>query len=485
MLLSGRRFRILLHGVIVAALASAPTRAASDPPALTFEALGLSFTPPAEAIVTDRSSGDQIDVALVDAATPATWSMRVVTLRSTLEPGPDGIIRPEDQIEHLLRQRREQGLRLAVRVSEAVAGTFGTGRFCCVEEERTASGEDDGTGVVVGWAILPLGGDLLLVVSLQADRAAFDDRVLPRARALLASIRTTDLSEITAERRERLEAGAGVLALLTPERLRGMADPARWYRLSTDANGITRELGCFRIESAPGPRGSVNLGRDPGSYTGVEREEGLLVAVQGHLLTERPDTIFASEGVYWIAFDGAAETWSVRQTLYQGPRDFGRREESTAISGVRDRPTASHPGGLLQVVVMSRNGTERDAPSPMRVPDVYFPQAMRWLEGFLLAPVATEPATFSYYCVDTSDRRVAVTPRVDVVTPGPAGMFTVLSRPRQGVPATESTYDAAGRLLRRVFPDGSRLEPIELDALIRLWRERGIGTDGLRLEDRR
>jgi hypothetical protein len=84
-----------------------------------------------------------------------------------------------------------------------------------------------------------------------------------------------------------------------------------------------------------------------------------------------------------------------------------------------------------------------------------------------------EAADFGFYWFDPASGRLAQ--RLDRVTPG-AGGFTVRTRATLEAPFLEQRCDAAGNILRRTTDDGSTVEAIEPQALLDLWKRKGLPT---------
>ncbi len=123
-------------------------------------------------------------------------------------------------------------------------------------------------------------------------------------------------------------------------------------------------------------------------------------------------------------------------------------------------------------------------PPATTVPDSYFPQPLRWIEGALFHAIATEPTRLGYYCIDTSLDEVAMTPRTDEIIPEGGGRWRLRTQPRTNGPTTETLYDRNGRMIRRTWPDQTVTVPIEPDALLRLWKRKGLPTKPVRARRR-
>jgi hypothetical protein len=301
-------------------------------------------------------------------------------------------------------------------------------------------------------------------------------QVLPLLERSLASIRVEPPETLVFWESDVLESGRQRLARFSPEKLLAAADGAeRWHRLRrVSADGATTEVGAFMVRAVPAPRGLLDPARDPASLRASEQEPGVLVAIEARMLPpetppgEQPTWLDVSLRA-WLALDRSSESWSMRRTI-RGDR----REPSVAETGVRLSPSAGQPRPVLEVIEASREAMSRE-PRRWTLPDEPFlSQVEAVLMGPLLAAGAREPGEFAWR---TYDRTLGdVTRRLEVLVPlKESGGFEVrtLTHPDDPAPMVQR-FDADGRLRERRDPDGTITEAIELEALRRLWRSKGL-----------
>ncbi|NNF44690.1 MAG: hypothetical protein HKN62_16920 [Phycisphaerales bacterium] len=471
---------LLLTGVLLAAAtmiappASAQTpqadlrRQGLDPQPLAIESMGLRFNPPLEAMVQAQRIGERMTVTLVDSAAQPAWSMSIQRRTSTLRDAS-----PAAQIDHLLATLRTNQTPFEMIGSEPV--TYGglPGQVCYIRQQTPA-----GQTIFNGWTMLDVGRPDFLVFAVQI----LDPAEFPRIRSLVdAALRTVDMTDLTRvadERRLRLDAGAAFLESVTPEQLRTLIGPTRWYRYfapsSQSGSGAETELGYYAVTFKEGMRGEINADRKPTEFNVSERVTGLLVHVQGHYIDVEQSLTYDSDARYWMSWDQTEEAWSII-----GTRRHGRLSESEAVTGIRTPASTADPNGTLTIVVSGRDGTTRDQKS-WPVPDVYLSQAVRWGLGPLL-PRDRGAMIMSAYCVDSTSAEPKVSLRIDRWEPVRSGSteWMLTSQARSEAPKIVSRYDRFGALTTRTWPDGRITRPIELSALHDLWRRKGLPTKGM------
>ena len=114
------------------------------------------------------------------------------------------------------------------------------------------------------------------------------------------------------------------------------------------------------------------------------------------------------------------------------------------------------------------------AASPPRrwpVPEIGYLSQAEALVLTRLFPKSDAPAEFGFYWFDARSGRVAQ--RVDRVMPG-AGGVTVFSQQTLESPAIEQRLDSRGDVVRRTGDDGSIVEATTGEALLALWKKKGL-----------
>ncbi|MGA1392129.1 MAG: hypothetical protein ACO38W_03120 [Phycisphaerales bacterium] len=447
---------------------------------LSLRGLGVSLTPPPGTIWTVRLREDGAPRAfLAEPTETPRWTMTIEPFEAT-----DRGDLPSEAIDEAidyLDALREDGVRFQTRVNRPFEVDGRTGHLLLVEVPLDASNgggsspdEADPTGVT-GFLVLPRAGREFVAFRVVAESASLP-QVLPLLERSFASIRVEPPETLVFWESDVLESGRQRLARFSPEKLLGAADGAeRWHRLRRiSADGATIEVGAFMVRAVPAPRGLLDPARDPASLRASEQEPGVLVAIEARMLPpetppgEQPTWLDVSLRA-WLALDRSSESWSMRRTI-RGDR----REPSVAETGVRLSPSAGPPRPVLEVIEASREAMSRE-PRRWTLPDEPFlSQVEAVLMGPLLAAGAREPGEFAWR---TYDRTLGdVTRRLEVLVPlqdsGGCEVRT-LTHPDDPAPMVQR-FDAEGRLRERRDPDGTITEAIELEALRRLWRSKGL-----------
>jgi hypothetical protein len=388
----------------------------------------------------------------------------------------EGMATPTAQIEAHLDRLTQTRVPHTVLTNESVRLRGQEGRICWVRQ--TASGGEYATG----WLVMPSGGPgsgTFILFSMLTTPAELD-RV---RRALDASFRTIEIrprSAILAERERQLLNGAELLRTVDRDRLSALLGRTSWYRIyrraDPTANTRGRELGYSRVEIVEGKKGRLNPGRREMDYDATEHELGLLVTVQGRLVIDSArHAYYDTIGLYWVAWDQRAEQWSVRATHREG--DSERSESET---GLRNAPTPGDPQPRLTVIRSEARSKDRK-PFEWSVPGVYLSHGLSWIIGDLLPrePGAPEQA-YAWYTYQIDRGRPTLSLRFDTWGPGRAGPGTWAMTTRLATlqSKTESLYDQRGTLIRRTREDRTVTEPVDPNALRRLWSSQGLRLGG-------
>ncbi len=449
--------------------AEPPGGAAGEPVVATIAAAGLELTLPPGTMVGRRETATGTAVTAIDGGSPPTWSLLVQEITAGVDPPL-----PRRQLEQLLEPRRLVGDGIDVVEERRVEVDGRLGHVI-----RLLEGEDR-PDRHVGLALVLRDADerSMVLFSIRARDEGTLERMLD---AILSGTRLRAPDEISDERGDRLAAGGELLERMDEARLRSLVGTRQWYRTyrADPESGEEVEIGCMRVEVLEGLRGLVDPGREPRAYSMAEREPGLVVRVTGQFPV-REGVVRTSQATHWMAWDQSEEQWSVRATVTDG-----RRTDSEALTGVRAPRTAASPRGSITVVTARERGRgATEPPAIWPVPEAMLSQPLRWLLGELMVLTEAEQRTYAWYAIDASDGRPDLTYREDRWRAAADGDgFVLESRPRPTTAPTLSRHDAEGRLVLRVTPEGIRTAPIELEALHRLWRSKGLPTGPLTAEE--
>jgi hypothetical protein len=450
---------------LTAATLGAPPAPGLAPEPMTIDALGLVFHPPEAATLQVQRAGETVQVTMVDAGEDRAWSMLIQRITSARRGTT-----AKEQIDQLFEAWRGRGIEFTVIDSGPSDHDGRPGHRCFV---RHASG---GTELVNGWFILTLSEWESLVFSMQALPETFTT-VRPLLESSLATIRIRNAGEVADERQARLDAARQILGTIGTEQLARLVGRSAWYRYYLPAaaspDGKETELGYYLLEFREAFLGAIDPDRPPENYDASERVLGLMAHVAAHSISAEGST-YDSDAYFWLSWEQDREAWSIR-----GTRRYAGKEMSDAITGLRIPPAATSPQGRITVITSAPGGTGRDELN-WGVPDVYLSQAARWGLGALLPRTAAGPVTFSAYSVETvpGEEKPTLALRIDRWEPAPgrAGHWQLTSQQRGDLAKTVSVYDAAGDLVLRTFPNGAVSERIEVDALHRLWKQKGLAT---------
>lgn len=397
-----------------------------------------------------------------DGIDPPRFRLQVQPLVSSL-PKPT----PELQVEQYLSTAREKGQSFTVLRNDA--RTIG-GQAARVLYTSTDLGS--GVTAIQGWLVIQLGEFDFIVVSVISSGVDF-----PAADPLLdqcfATIGFEDLRAVAAARNARVEAGALMLATITPERMRKAADGSwRLYRTTRpDATGTMVEVGYFEVQAVPG-----NL-EDASSSADVQRDErraskgeptGMLVTVRGRSVIDAAiKRVADTDARFWVSWDRGSEAWTVRVT-----ERGGGPERTYGQMGLRTAQDVGNPKPKLIVVDSDAEQRTRNE-RRWTVPEgLYLSQAEQLVLGRLLADGTPPTGEVSYYCFDARTSRMPQ--RVESWTRSGDGTWLAVTRPGIDEDPEVLSHDAQGWRKRRTEPDGTVTEASDLESIRRAWSSKGL-----------
>ena len=406
-----------------------------------------------------QRQGEDLSILLTDGAKPPRWTMRLQPMRSTLE-SPS----PAAQVDLLIEGRRTAFPKVNVLRSEPMAlGAHGA-HVCFLE----LAGDDAATSTLVaGWLCLAMGEREFLVISAQADPASFPS-IEPVLLESFRSITVRAFDDVVAQREARLLDGAKFLESIDEARLRAVLGTDAWYRIYQPGKGeAATEIGGLHVVIDAGPFGAVSAEKTPDRFTEEDQRIGLLVRVSMRQFLGEEGT-YDSESTYWMAWDQSEEAWAIR-----GTRRYRNRTISDSVTGFRSPPVAGDPWGTL-LVVSSGGRSGSTSTIERRVPDVYLPQALRWVLGAIRPEIGEQGKALSAYSVEIVPEGLSVVQRIDEWRVMKDGRIELTTRPRADDARTTTIFSTEGRLIRRTHPDGSVAEPITAENLRALWKEHGL-----------
>lgn len=441
---------------------------------LRIDEVGLSMPLPEGSIVQAAQAGSSAAAQITGA--DGTWVLgisipRAVADGQTATSFADRIVEQVRQSYSEVRVdaqgREEMGLtraQLIGRTDNLQVSGFPADRFAF----RLPSVEVGGQDIIKAYTVVHPGGRQFIVFEMTArpNDAPIATRI---TETMIAASQITDPAKLMLDRGKAVERGLLVLSGITLSNISELATAeeagrGRWERLFKPGPSgdplDDEELGYRRLQFRRGMRGELDRGRSPTTFTGIEREEGLLVWMEARLL--RPDNVVIDTAAqFFVSEDGSREFWNIRMT----PRRSGTPTGTYTELGVRD-------GTELEITVESPGEIGRKV-RPLIQGAGYLSQAQTALLGNMLARAKLE-GEFGFYTYRSADQRIRF--RRDSVTrmPGPVERWQVSTVLAEGMEPQVSIYDEAGRFVRTDLDNGTRWERTSIEELARLWRAKGL-----------
>lgn len=271
--------------------------------------------------------------------------------------------------------------------------------------------------------------------------------------------------EELAERAASLMAGERFLHGLTPADLESAlpAEPVllRLYEPSkTGSDADAKEIGYQRVHIRTGQLGETT-GRPRHSWSASERRFGFIATIEGRFL-DRDRVVDVNANLY-LSRDRNEESWSLITTVTGPNLETGRTES------VSNNQTIIRNGSRLT----SRILVERDPPvvRDWVLPDRGF---ISGVETYLLPRLVANAdlaVPFAFYHFHTV--RGSITLRRDSFSKTPIGWNREELRSELEDPHV-STYTSNGELIRATLANGTIMEPIDPERLVRLWKNKDL-----------
>ena len=440
---------------------------------MEFELLGMRFRPPAGSVMRADGKGAAATWIVTERADPPRFILKVSRLVAS-----EAASSPREQIDSYVKAASERPAPdsvFSVRDRKEFA-LDGRPAAILYTSRREGTGKDEVSAVEGYFMVQVAPNEFIVMSALLADEDFTGVSILLERSFRTVTVR--DAGDIARERNARLGRGQHLLDGLDEEALRRALDPVpskgaapapRWYRISrVDAAGDVQETGYMTMSAVEAPQGAANPDRAAREWTAQEKEPGLMVLVRVRTLLDAAGTaVNDTDARYWVRWDRGREFWTVRSTMRRG-----RSTRSSSQLGIRTEPTSGSPRPALEVADV----VPSEAAAPPRrwpVPDVaYLSQAEALVLPRLLGAVR-EPAELGFYWFDARSGRLAQ--RLDRVQPAAEG-FRMATRATLEAPPVDSELDRRGLLLRRAGDDGSVVEATTGEALLALWKQKGLPT---------
>jgi len=283
-------------------------------------------------------------------------------------------------------------------------------------------------------------------------RLACDQPDLERAEALyeamLASIILEDPAVLERERRAALEAGDTWRRQLSAEAIRSAAPAKTVMRITRGGH----DVGLLRVTQGQHEAASL---------------PGWQVKAETALSDQRYFAI--TNASYFASDDGMLEFWSIN-TARRDNEGMGVSDQLAEQTANRAKVKQWLEEGVRtssEITVNNESPSDLFGKKQWRTPERFY---MSQVDMWTLGPLLPEgPATLAFYAYDPTTQSIAL--RTYRVEPSEQGMKIVRVRSSPTRAEEVYLYDAAGRLVRHITPDGSVLSPISEDQAKQLFKK--------------
>jgi hypothetical protein len=459
---------------------------------LSIEIAGLTMSLPKGSVVVQGANNEGTVHSIV--AEDQSWRIEVQVHRTsraeaTVHDTADLVSRNVEQLAPVvtpgrgdIKPRLESSVELLQRLTRfTIAGCPTPGERLYFSVPGAAS-----TGKrMMGYTILKPMPTTFVIFELSCDEAKFE-----KARAAyelsIATAKFEDPSKIIAARGATLAAGTEFLSQLSEDKLARVGDGVeRWFRWSkpslAGATGGDRdgtEIG-YRVQTVTKGRRS-DIGAEGGG--GRDNPAGLIVSTQVRILQRGPggtagkvNTIIDSDTKAFTSFDRKDEAWLTTTAVRDLKAAAGVKPTLYSETGVRS--------GNSMSIVSRAPGKPDSVVQPTLRATQYVSVGESQLLGNLLvldggsaggAAAGTAGGEFGFYAYRADTGMVSFRREAVGRDATRANAWTVRSRQRDEKVTTLSVYRDDGTLVRSELVDGSVWEPIEPDALLKLWKSKNL-----------
>lgn len=445
--------------------ASVATPLADEP--FTIESVGLSFYLPAGAAADGTSIGAQSTVTVEPS--DKAWYATITTPRTS---NPDTGVR--DVAQEAIKQILES------------SGTYYYGKEAVAHKGKVVAQEDELTindrpaarfyislprggkqdNLIRGQTIFKVGADRFVIFEFYCSEINFA-RARGEYELMVGTASFAGAADAATARVAAVEAGLQVLSRLSEAELREIALKLgeRWERLympaATEAAADEQEIAYRRVRVWLGERGELSGSKPKAGASGVETQQGILVRVDARSLDQ--GRVLDSQGVYFVSFDRNEEAWTLKNAIREGRKTLTYTE------------TGARSGRSMTISTQS-SGDAGKTIKPVIQGDGYLSRVESFMVPQILINHAV-PNTYAFYTFQSDTATIRL--RRDELSQPPdrEGLFVVSTRLKEDSKPMVSRYTEQGELIQTQMPDGSRWEPITLDRLVRLWRDKNLPMD--------
>lgn len=292
------------------------------------------------------------------------------------------------------------------------------------------------------------------------------DRARPMYETSIGTASFKEMADVNARRGMAIRAGVAVFEQLEPEDYKAVFDGTeRWHRLYTPARtGVdadAKEHGYRRVRAWIGQRGEIDRDKPKTRWNAADEEMGYLVSVESRQLVN--NLVWDVIATYFMSADRGQEAWSIGMTIRAGDQ----RERYSEIGG--------RAGDRLSILVKNPSDGDRVV-HPLIQGDGYVNQ----VESLMLAPLLIRAgigADFAFYAYQSKFETIKLRSESVERPDSAGGLWTITTRLNEDAPPQVATYHADGTLDAIRMPGGRVWEPIELERLFRLWKQKQLPLD--------
>lgn len=268
-----------------------------------------------------------------------------------------------------------------------------------------------------------------------------------------------------AERAAMLAAGERFLDSLTPQDLEAALPQApvilRVYEPSkTGSDADAREVGYQRVNIRTGQLGETTS-QPRHTWNATERQFGFIATLEGRFLDG--DNVIDVNATIYLSRDRSQETWTLITTVTGPNRETGKIESHS-----NNQTILRHGNRLTSQISVPA--------APPAIKDWVIPDRgyITGVETYLLPRLVANAdlrVPFAFYHFHTTRDRISF--RTDSFSRTPTGWTRRETRSELEEPHI-SNYKENGELIRTTLPNGSVIEPIEPERLVRIWKSRDL-----------
>ena len=406
-----------------------------------------------------RSKNLQLDVTTV--------ADEIITQLLAISPRHGFITDPDDP--RVGRDRRGNRELQVVGTSAAVMSrnkSFTVGGFQSDHAYVAIPREGNSDATLRGSTLLMTGPGRFVLFELFTSLSTFEP-AREMYEVMLASVEIEDPANLAARRVAAISAGIHALERLTESDYREIFEKhgERWERLYTSGGTGSvlddSEIGYRRVTARVGHRGDLTAKKPRDKWTANDLQEGYIVQIDARLL--ELGGVIDTRSTYFLSLDRREEAWVVNMAI--------RREKD--ISRWQEIGARSDDDLTVQIIPKS------SAATTIR-PQIEGEGYLSVVESLILPQLLVKvgiPTDYAFYTYQTTSGTIRL--RTDSLheSPGRKGRWKLQTRLNTDAERQTFTLNETGAIIGSEFDDGRRWEPISLEQLLRIWKNKGLPLD--------